>query len=390
MTQQLLEQQDAPRSAATTVKVLHLINGEHYAGAEKVQDVLAARLGDFGYQVGFACLKPGRFPTARQAQHVPLVELPMQSRIDLKPLKRLARLIRDEQYQLVHSHTPRTVMVGGVAARLAGVPLVHHVHMQTQGELVHRMRGKLNAWVERRSLKRAARVIAVSDSLRRYIVNQGVPAERVVVAHNGVPSPPLFRDDQPPLSNWTIGCVALFRPRKGIEVLLDAVAGLRQRGLPARLRMVGRFETADYEREIRRQAARLDLEPYIDWIGFTTDVNAQLVQMDVLVLPSVLPEGLPMVVIEAMAAGVPVVGSDVDGVTDCIQDGHDGLLAAPGDAESLRSQLAQLMSGQLDWRAIRAAALLRHQRQFSDMAMARKVSRVYDEILYPESHFQLA
>lgn len=390
MTQQLLEEQDPAALPGRLVKVLHLVNGEHYAGAEKVQDVLALRLGEFGYEVGFACLKPDKFPEARRAQDAPLSCLPMKSRLDIQPLKRLVRLIRDEQYQLLHTHTPRTAMLGSVAARLAGVPLVHHVHMQTQGELVHRLRGRVNAWVECRSLKRAARVIAVSDSLRRYIIRQGVSADRVVVAHNGVPSPPLLRDDQPPLANWTIGCVALFRPRKGIEVLLEAIAGLRHMGLPARLRLVGRFETADYEHEIRRQANRLELEPYIDWVGFTTDVNAQLVRMDILVLPSVLAEGLPMVVIEAMAAGVPVVGSDVDGITDCIRDGRDGLLAAPGNAENLRSQLAKLISGQLNWQAIRAAALVRHHEHFSDVAMARQVSRVYDEVLHPQATFQLA
>lgn len=390
MPQQLLPQQAAERAATDTIKVLHLVNGEHYAGAEKVQDVLALNLGKFGYEVGFACLKPGKFPAARRAQDAHLFELPMKSRLDVKPLKRLVRLIRDEDYQLVHTHTPRTVMVGSVAARLAGVPLVHHVHMQTQGELVHRLRGKVNAWIERRSLKRAARIIAVSDSLRRYIVAQGVAADRVEVAYNGVPSPPFVRDDQPPLANWNIGCVALFRPRKGIEVLLQAVAGLRRQGLPARLRLVGRFETGEYEREIHRLAQQIDLEPYIDWVGFTTDVNGELVKMDTLVLPSVLAEGLPMVVIEAMAAGVPVVGSDVDGITDCIRDGQDGLLATPGDADSLRSQLARLISGQTDWRAIRAAALVRHCERFSDVAMAERVSHIYDEILKPEATFQLA
>src|SRR5689334_12290393 len=69
-----------------TVRVLHLINGEHYAGAERVQDLLAQRLGDFGFEVGFAALKPGRFAELRGAQTAELYDVPMRSRFDLRPV----------------------------------------------------------------------------------------------------------------------------------------------------------------------------------------------------------------------------------------------------------------------------------------------------------------
>ncbi len=98
--------ESAPRDDVPR-RVLHVINGEHYAGAERVQDLLAMNLSRFGFEVGFACLKPGRFAMMRQALHAPLVELGMQSRFDLRPALRLARLVRREQYALVHTHTPR-------------------------------------------------------------------------------------------------------------------------------------------------------------------------------------------------------------------------------------------------------------------------------------------
>ena len=114
-----------------SVNVLHVINGEHYAGAERMQDLLAQRLADHGFQAGFACLKPGRFPDARRGRQAPLYALPMRSRLDLRCVPRLVRIIRREGCRLVHTHTPRTALLGRLAALLAGVPMVYHVHSPT-------------------------------------------------------------------------------------------------------------------------------------------------------------------------------------------------------------------------------------------------------------------
>src|ERR1700676_3456785 len=92
-------------TAVTPIRVLHIINGEHYAGAERVQDLLAMRLTEFGFETGFACMKPGQFPALRQAARQPLYEMPMRSRWDLRPALAIARLVRREDYALIHTHT---------------------------------------------------------------------------------------------------------------------------------------------------------------------------------------------------------------------------------------------------------------------------------------------
>ena len=95
-----------------TIQVLHLVNGEHYSGAERVQDLLARQLPRFGCEVGFACVKPRRFPEARQSKHAPLVKMPMRGRFDLRVVKHIVELVRSEGYDLIHAHTPRTALVG--------------------------------------------------------------------------------------------------------------------------------------------------------------------------------------------------------------------------------------------------------------------------------------
>ena len=362
------------------VRALHVINGEHYSGAERVQDLLAGYLPACGYEASFACVKPGRFPQARLHQSTRLYEIPMRGRLDFTCGRRLAQLIRDENYALIHAHTPRSLMVGAQAARLAGVPLVYHVHSPAGRDSTHRLRNLANVWLERRSAHRAARLIAVSPSVRRYMIEQGFLASHVVCVPNGVPAIDAEPRRQTPRS-WTLGMVALFRPRKGIEVLLHALAAARSRGCDVRLRAIGPFETAAYESDIRALVAHLELADAIDWTGFTTDIAAELERIDALALPSLFGEGLPMVVLEAMAAGVPVIASAVEGVPEAIRDAEEGLLVQPGDPDALAAAIEQLADGRIDYPQMSLAAQQRHASHFSAEIMARRVADVYDAIL---------
>src|SRR5690348_598010 len=99
---------EAPSPLPPSIFSLHLVNGEHYSGAERVQDLLAKQLPRFGCEVGFVCVKPERFPNARETKTAPLVEMPMRSRFDLRVVKRIANIVRSEDYDLIHAHTPRT------------------------------------------------------------------------------------------------------------------------------------------------------------------------------------------------------------------------------------------------------------------------------------------
>lgn len=379
---ELLDLPESPPLLETEgVRVLHVINGEHYSGAERVQDLLGATLPESGFQVGFACVKPGKFPQARISRSIPLFELPMRGRFDLRPVRHLVARIRSDGYRLLHAHTPRSLLVAGLAARWAGVPLIYHVHSPTSRDSTRLWQNRINAALEQRCLRLADQLIAVSQSLQRHLRESGVPGDRITVVRNGVPC----RQPRPARSvcqtDWVLGTVALFRPRKGIEVLLEALAILRRDGWPVSLRAVGGFETADYQREAERVVRRLNLADVVTWTGFTTEVGAELDRMDIFVLPSLFGEGLPMVVLEAMAAGVPVVATRVEGVPEVIRDGRDGLLAEPGDAATLAEAVARILRGDMNWHELRNSALQRHASGFSDRSMAEGVARVYRRVL---------
>ncbi|WP_297325039.1 glycosyltransferase [Nitrosomonas sp.] len=362
------------------IKIMHVINGEFFSGAERVQDVLALRLPDYGYEVGFVCIKPAKFSACRNST-VPLFEVPMKSKFDLAPAWKIARIMKQDGYALLHTHTPRAALVGRIAAWLTGVPLVHHVHSPTTRDTESVWRNRKNAIMERLSLIGVARLIPVSRSLEIYLRKQGWPSTRISMVANGVVTPGTLPNRLKSNVEWVIGSVALFRPRKGMEVLIQTLAKLRQMGQIVRLRAVGPFETIEYEKTIKEMAERLGVADVIDWIGFTQDVNAEFAKMDVLVLPSLFGEGMPMVILEAMAMGVPVVASDVEGIPEVLEHGRTGLIVPAGNAEKLAVVLAELINNKYDWNAIREEAYRLQVASFSDRSMAQSVAHVYDAIL---------
>lgn len=367
--------------ASAKLRVLHVINGEHYAGAERVQDLLADRLPELGVDVAFACVKPNRFPKLRHSQNTPLEKLPMRGRLDLRPVWKLAKLIRYGKFDLIHTHTPRAALVGRFASQLAGVPMVHHVHGHTATEVGAGWQTWASAKVERFSLANAKAVIAVSPSAARYIHTWGVPEKRIQLIHNGVPGRKAIPARSSHRGHWTLGTLAMFRPRKGLEVLLQTMAVLHHRGLPVLLRVIGGFESPQYKEQMLRLVDELSISRLVDWRGFRTDIDAELDECDFMVLPSVLPEGMPMAVLESMAAGVPPIGTRVEGIADVIHHGHDGLLVKPGSADDLANAVTAVIEGEFHWKQLAQNAVKTHAARYSDRVMAAGVAEVYRHVL---------
>jgi glycosyltransferase involved in cell wall biosynthesis len=175
--------------------------------------------------------------------------------------------------------------------------------------------------------------------------------------------------------------VALFRPRKGIEVLLRAAAQLLHSGRSLCIVAVGGFETPAYENEIKTLTQNLGLSKHVVWMGFTRDVDGALRDLDLMVLPSLYGEGMPMAVLEAMATGVPVVASDVEGIPEVLEHGRTGLVVPSGNEQALAAEISALMDGHHDWSRIRQDAYRLQCERYSSRSMARAVSEVYAQVL---------
>ena len=364
--------------AQKTQPVLHLINGEHFAGAERVQDLLANCLPHFGYQADFVCMKLGKFAEVRTSQSK-LYQLNMRHSFDVLIARKVCQYVKENEYKILHAHTPRSILIGSLAASWTNLPLVYHVHSPVGRDSTRKLRNRVNTWVESRCLKNVSSMICVSQSLKEYMAELGHSESKLHVVRNGVPTienaAPV-----PPKETWTIGTMALFRPRKGVECLLQALAKMKSKGYNVHLRAVGGFESKEYEQEVMNLVSHLGISDSITWTGFVTDINAEFREMDLFVLPSLFGEGLPMVVLEAMANGVPVLASRVEGIPEAIRDGVDGLIFDAGSDDDLVEKFSQVYGDIGFWQRMSQNSYQRQQKELSDMSMAQGVAKVYDQI----------
>jgi glycosyltransferase involved in cell wall biosynthesis len=270
---------NVPPKPLAHAKVLHIINGEFFSGAERVQQGLGKRLQEFGFQADFACLKTGKFLEACDLPPNRVFEFPMNSRRDFSVVPRLTQFILDGHYQVVHAHTPRSAMVTAMIAKRTATPWVYHVHSPTSRDSTRLWLNCLNAWTERLALFSCHQLITVSDSLNAEMRRKGWEPHRVTTIHNGVEQlPAIDWSNRLPTNPWRLGMVALMRPRKGVEVLLEALYILSARRKDIHLEFVGSFETLHYQEQIEKLVRRCVTVETEKWEQFDNgDIRIQQV-----------------------------------------------------------------------------------------------------------------
>jgi len=361
---------------------LHLINGEHFSGAERVQQLLGRCLPKFGIDPHFVCIKPGKFPELCGLDDDQVCSIGMNSRFDFGIVRRIAEHAVDIFADVLHAHTPRTAMIANFVSKRCKLPWVYHVHSPTARDSTRAVINHLNDWVEAFSLRNADHIITVSKSLRREMLSRGHSRNKISAIANGVTEqPPIDPTERTANTHWRLGMVALIRPRKGIEVLLEAIAKLGDDRKRITLEVIGGFETAEYELSVKSLIHRLGLEGTVNFRGFTKDVPAVMRTLDAMVLPSLFGEGMPMVVLEALACGVPVIATKVEGTPEVVRDRREGILAEPQNAESLADAIRNFISCREAWCQMSALAVQRHRGGFSDWNMAKKTARVYRKMI---------
>ncbi|MCY2975500.1 MAG: glycosyltransferase [Planctomycetota bacterium] len=373
----------APRQThATSLSVLHLINGEHFSGAERVQQLLGKRLPSCGVATDFACLKPGKFVEFCDLAPDSVFSVHMRKRFDLGVVERICNLVRASQYDLLHAHTPRSAMIAARVSQKLGTPWVYHVHSPTARDSSRLWINRINDWVERWSLRNCSKIITVSRSLRRELIKRGISRHRIVCIPNGVPAiTPIDLSAKIGSEVWNLGMIALFRPRKGLEVLLDAIRRLPANAPSIHFRIIGGFENEEYRNVMLQLVDQYQLKDRVTFTGFTNDIPKALADLDGMILPSLYGEGMPMVVLEALSAGVPVIATKVEGTPEVVRDGVEGYLAEPRDPQSLMDAIIKFTSSRMKWAAMSEQSVDRHRDRYSDVKMAVSTSEVYRSVV---------
>jgi glycosyltransferase involved in cell wall biosynthesis len=273
---------------------------------------------------------------------------------DLMATIRLAKLIRRERPQILHTHTAKAGTVGRVAALLAGSRrppiIVHTFHGHVLRGYFGPLRSLFFRLLERRLAAGTTALIAVSPQVRDDLVALGIaPRERFVVIRLGIELDERVSPDQNgrgesrrylgiPGDRFAVGWIGRMTAVKRTDDVLVAFKRLRDGGVDAVLCMVG---DGPDRLQLERRAHELGVIRDTVFLGYQEDVAPLYAAFDALVLPSG-NEGTPVSVIEALAAELPVVATRVGGVPDVVRDGEDGFLVEAGATDDLADRLAQL------------------------------------------------
>lgn len=300
-----------------------------------------------------------------------------RGRFDWRAVREIRRLART--HDLIHTHGYKADVYGYVAARSEDKPVVATCHNWLAGRA---MLATYNA-LDRMVLKRFDAVSAVSRTIAERLLSLGVRGERLTVIPNGInmhafdASPGLGRRLAQPREGLVIGVVARLDLQKGFEYLLRALETLRHSFPSVRLLIAG--EGPDRAR-IEEMVSRQNLDGWVTIAGHQTDMSRVYAFIDIFVLPS-LNEGLPMTLLEAMAASKPIIATRVGAVPTVITDGETGLLIEPANETSLTNALSRLLGDPGLCRHLAQRAREHVEHHYTAAVMIQKYGEMYRAVL---------
>jgi glycosyltransferase involved in cell wall biosynthesis len=360
------------RPHCTGVRVLLGVTKAELGGAQRVVWDLATGLADRA-DVSLVVGTEGWLTKQADAAGVPWRMVPMDNGggpgDNLRALKRLRSALHDDRPDLVHLHSTKMGALGRWAAQREGIPAIFTAHGWAFGPGYGFVRRAAMARLERLAARWCQRIITVSEADHRLALQAGIPASKLRVVHNGIADAPAC--PEPGETTVRLGMVGRFAPPKDPQTLLDALAHVPGVGLDL-------FGYGRGEAELRRAIDSRGLSGRARIVPLPHD--APWADVHVAVLSS-RAEGLPLVVLEAMRAGRPVVASDVGGVQEAVKDGVTGLLVPPGDALALAQALERLTGDRALRLAMGNAGRRLFEASFRSDRMVEATWRVYGEAL---------
>ena len=365
------------------IRVLFVIATLDRAGAEKQMVLLCTRLDRGRFDPMVVCLtRGGPLEKELRLRGIPYVILGKKHKIDLLVLMRLMRLIRRFRPHVVHMWLFTANTYGRLAALLAPTKVGCVIASE---RCVDVWKGPIHRLIDRSLARRTALVVANARAVADFCVSEGIPESKICVIPNGFDFEsfrPLSRSSARetlsiPESAKAVAFVGRLEKQKGVSVLLEAARYLNE--LPDFLLLI--IGEGPEEQSLKEQAedARL-LKESVRFVGSLEDAASILPAFDVVVLPS-LWEGLPNVLIEAMASGVPVVATHVGGVSELVEDGRTGFLVRPGESRPLAEKIRYLLEHPFDARGMGEVAQNASRQKFNLERTVHSYEEAYLEAL---------
>lgn len=301
---------------------------------------------------------------------------PIRPWSDMKAYAEIRNALVRFEPQLVSTHSSKAGWLGRLAARSLGIPTLFTAHGWAFTEGVPWVQRRIYALAERMAALFTDRIITVSEYDRRIAESEGVArGDKLLAVHNGMPDIDSSEHAEPGRSSPKIVMVARFAQQKDHGLLLRALA--RNVDCPWSLELVG---DGPLRGQTESEVARLGLSSRVKFLGTRADVAARLAGAQIFVLTSRW-EGLPRSIIEAMRAGLPVIASDVGGVSEAVEDGKTGFVVPLRDEEALARRLRGLIENDGLRTTMGHEARLRYVERFQFSRMFATTFRVYESML---------
>lgn len=328
------------------IKILYVIENIFFGGGERAFAQFINELDKEKYEIYVGCL-PGGIFEGKIKNSARILHFNFRNKFNLGLVYQLVKIIKEKDIQIVHSQGGRADFFARVAARIAKVPaVVSTVAMPVEGYDVGLLRKAVYVMFDRFSERFVDRFIVVSETLReRLIKKHRIPSEKIVKICNGIEAEDYHIDSEfgykikdefsiEPDAKL-IGTVGRLVWQKGLTYFIQAIKHI----VDSELQIAGKIKfliigEGNERKSLEKLVMKLGIENNVIFTGFRKDVKEILQALDIFVLPSIR-EGQPIILLEAMAMGKPIVATDIEGVNETVVDGLTGILLPPRDPHLL-------------------------------------------------------
>jgi len=359
-------------------KVLQLIETSGPGGAETMLINLVRELSKGRYDPIICLRKSGWLCDQLQKHGFETVIISQDGYVNSAWFRQLRKIIHAEQIDVIHAHEFAMNAYGSVLSGLTGVAVITTVHGKSYYHEKWRRR------LAYRTIAKWSKMVAVSDDIRNFLITQvGIKKNNVLTIHNGIDTKAYIgrshveRAHQNGRTEYVIGAVGSLYPVKGHTYLLQALAIVLKTQPEVVCRIAGQGHLLP---QLEAEAGDLGIANQITFLGLRDDIPEVLRNIDVFVLPS-LSEGLPLSVLEAMAAGKPVIATDVGGVSEVLQDQITGFMVPAKDPKALAARILQLMADRTIAERFGRAGREKIEQEFSLETMTKRYEALYDQAL---------
>lgn len=358
------------------LRILHSESSNGWGGQEHrtFKEMLALR--ERGHELELVCVPHARLGERLESAGFTVHYVPMRSGFDVSAICAIGRILNRGRFDVLNTHSGRDSLLGGMAARVVRTQLIartRHLALRITSRATY-------TWLPHK-------VIAVSDSVRTYLESEGVAAHHVVTVYTGIAKAPRvarssLRAELGLGEDAVIaGTVAIIREKKGHADLIRVAGALVKQRPHLHFVFAGDGPLFD---ETKASVAAKGLDKHIHFLGLRRDIPNVLAGFDLFVLPT-YQEALGTSFIEAMAAGLPVIGTSVDGVPEVIEHGVNGLLIAAHDDHALSAALLRLIDSPAERRRMGDEGVRITQTRFSVDTMADEMVAFYRRSLAERS-----